>query len=538
MMSTSYKGSILAGREGKKKKLSIPGGGGGGLEYSSAVPLSSASSSSSLLGQVWPKLRVFQREAFEFATQGKRYDRQWSSAAADDLSSSSSSPSSPLPGAKIIQNPYAMGGSDYLDPSLVGQGRILLADEMGLGKTVTSLAIMAHYEKEWPLLILCPASLRYTWPAEIEKFFPSIPAQSIYVVAGFQDVGFTTRKDVKVVICTYSLLQQRSAVAQVLAESAQASSTSKSSQPLFNCIIADESHNLKSKTSQRTALILPLLQRARRLLLLSGTPALAAPVELWTQLHVLAPNLFGSFASYTKSYCNPQRKQIGRNRFITEYKGSSNEAELHAKIRQIMVRRLKSNVLQELPAKQRSIIPAIMASGKEREKARLAMLDVNGGGGSALSNLEKLLEQELGVHHGQQQQQQQGRSNTDFERRSKVMRAYQTTGIGKAKAVVDYLLDWLAGSTGKILVFAHHKQVMDTIEEALFKTTTSLSNSSNHSNSRKGGQQQHIRIDGAVPTSVRANLVRKFQTSPSVRVGLLSMTAAGVGLTLTAASSK
>jgi SNF2 family DNA or RNA helicase len=221
--------------------------------------------SPSLLEQVVPKLRPFQREALEFATEGKLYDRQ-----------------------------HAGTSTGTKDNST----KLLLADEMGLGKvrklqhgilqrfysfirsltppvfikTVTSLAIMAYYEPEWPLLILCPASLRYTWPAEIEKFFPSIPPQTIYVASGFSDIGFTKQKDVRIVVVTYSLLQNRSAVAKVLEDQN------------FNCIIADESHNLKSKTSQRTKMILPILSRARRLVLLSGTPALARPVELWTQL--------------------------------------------------------------------------------------------------------------------------------------------------------------------------------------------------------------------------------------------------------------
>jgi len=102
-----------------------------------------------------------------------------------------------------------------------------------------------------------------------------VTPSSIYVVQGFDDADFyeneTKRKRIKIVVATYSLLQKRSAAARVL------------QQFEFACVIADESHNLKQKTSQRTQLALPLLQNAKRLLLLSGTPALARPVELWTQ---------------------------------------------------------------------------------------------------------------------------------------------------------------------------------------------------------------------------------------------------------------
>jgi SWI/SNF-related matrix-associated actin-dependent regulator 1 of chromatin subfamily A len=103
------------------------------------------------------------------------------------------------------------------------------------------------------------------------------------------------------------------------------------------------------------------------------------------------------------------------------------------------------------------------------------------------------------------------------------MKAYQASGIGKANPVAEYVLDWLSGSgTQKILVFAHHQDVMNTLEDAVEKKYKGVG---------------HIRIDGTVPSSERAARVRKFQTNSQVRVAILSMTAAGVGLTLTAASS-
>ena len=88
---------------------------------------------------------------------------------------------------------------------------------------------------------------------------------------------------------------------------------------------------------------MPLLQDAKRLVLLSGTPALARPVELWAQVHCIAPELFGSYTAYTKRYCNARR-----GRFGWDVTGISNADELHQKLKQIMVRRLKSDVLSEL----------------------------------------------------------------------------------------------------------------------------------------------------------------------------------------------
>jgi SWI/SNF-related matrix-associated actin-dependent regulator 1 of chromatin subfamily A len=267
----------------------------------------------------------------------------------------------------------------------------------------------------------------------------------------------------------------------------------------FQCVICDESHNLKEKKSQRCQLGLPLLQKAKRLVLLSGTPALARPVELWPQVYCIAPKLFGSYTAFTKKFCNAQR-----GRFGWDVSGISNANELFDNLRQIMVRRLKSDVLSELPPKQRSIIPIKMDSNRVKE-CRELMTELE----ATKLSVSELVGQDANDAH--------------FEHRRLLMQAYQASGIGKANAVTEYLLDWLAGAgTQKILVFAHHQHVMDALE---------------HSVAKKYKGVGHIRIDGTVPSSERAVRVRKFQTNSQVRVAILSMTAAGVGITLTAASS-
>jgi SNF2 family DNA or RNA helicase len=332
------------------------------------------------------------------------------------------------------------------------------------------------------------------WPSEIEKFLPSISPQSVYIASGFQDIGFLEKlgENIRIVIVTYSLMQNRSAVARALEDQLHP----------FRCVIVDESHNIKQRDSQRTKFLVPILQRAERIVLLSGTPALARPCELWTQLSCLAPNLSGKWTAFANRYCNPTRKNVG-GRFIMDYNGSSNQLELHIKLKNVMVRRLKSNVLRELPAKQRSIVP-ISISSEHKSTCAQAMTD--------LRNCRESVADLFG----------RAAQLADFEAKGKLMTAFQLSGIGKAKSVAAYLLDWLSGSSHlKILVFAHHKAVLDAIDQILM---------AKHPNS-------HIRIDGSVPTLIRAQLVTKFQTCERVRVGLLSITAAGVGLTLTAAST-
>ena len=80
--------------------------------------------------------------------------------------------------------------------------------------------------------------------------------------------------------------------------------------------------------------------------------------------------------------------------------------------------------------------------------------------------------------------------NAKFEARNLITQAYQATGVGKAESVSHYVLDWLRGSgTQKLLVFAHHTEVLDTIEAAVSKHLKGIG---------------HIRIDGSVASSERA----------------------------------
>lgn len=389
--------------------------------------------------------------------------------------------------------PFQLDGFNFATKKEGCNGRLLIADEMGLGKTVTSLAVMLAYKSEWPLLILCPASLRYTWPSEIEKFFPWMSHQSMYVVKGFDDNDFFSnphkRKRIQIVIATYSLLQNRSAAARVL------------QQFKFKCIIADESHNLKEKSSQRCKLAMPLLLGANRLLLLSGTPALARPVELWAQLHCIDKDLFGSYTNFTKTYCNARR-----GRFGWDVSGLSNADSLHAKLKTVMIRRLKADVLSDLPAKQRCIVPVTIQKPQHIKDCKEIISELK----ETRSNLNSLVSDDEA-------------SEAHRRARSLLMEAYQASGVGKAQSVAEYVLDWLKGSgTQKVLVFAHHKEVLDTIEAAVSKHFKGVG---------------HIRIDGSVPPAERAASVKKFQKKAQVRLALLSVTAAGVGLTLTAASS-
>lgn len=120
----------------------------------------------------------------------------------------------------------------------------------------------------------------------------------------------------------------------------------------FGCIIIDESHNLKNYKAKMTQAAIKLCKRARRVVLLSGTPALSRPKELYSQLCLIDDAFFGSFVDYAKRYCDLQQSKFG-----LDTSGKSNLQELEILLKKkYMIRRRKEDVLGSLPNKKQEVI--------------------------------------------------------------------------------------------------------------------------------------------------------------------------------------
>ena len=213
-------------------------------------------------------------------------------------------------------------------------GRMLLGDEMGVGKTIQAIGIQYLYKNDWPLLILCPSSLKYTWQDEILEWLPTIKSPDIQLFKSgkdkFDDKAF-------IFIMSYDLATRR-------AEELAARN--------FKAAIADETHYLKSRDSKRSKVLCPILTQAKRCILISGTPMLARPVEIYNPLKILRPDVFHSFKDFADRYCAPKQGRYGM-----DYSGNTCTGELHYVLhKNLMIRRLKADVLHELPAKRRQKI--------------------------------------------------------------------------------------------------------------------------------------------------------------------------------------
>uniref|UniRef100_A0A8C5HNE5 SWI/SNF-related matrix-associated actin-dependent regulator of chromatin subfamily A-like protein 1 n=1 Tax=Gouania willdenowi TaxID=441366 RepID=A0A8C5HNE5_GOUWI len=345
------------------------------------------------------------------------------------------------------------------------QGRLLLADDMGLGKTVQAICIAAYYRKEWPLLVVAPSSVRFTWAEAFRRWLPSLNPDSINVVVKAKD----ELRSGLVSIISYDLLSRMEKQQQ-------------GGNP-FNVLIMDESHFLKNMKTARCKAALPLLKAAKRVILLSGTPAMSRPSELYTQILAVRPTLFPRMHEFGVRYCDARQGTWG-----WDYSGSSNLGELRLLLEEcLMLRRLKSDVLSQLPAKQRKVVTVTIDGINTRTKAAL----------SAAA-------QELARGH-----------RSKMEEKEALLVFYNHTAEAKLQSIMEYITDMLECGREKFLVFAHHKLVLDHITTDLRKKNIGL-----------------IRIDGSTPSAERQQLCEKFQFSTNTCVAVLSITAANMGITL------
>lgn len=368
--------------------------------------------------------------------------------------------------------------------ALSRRGRVLIGDEMGLGKTVQALAVAHVYKADWPLLIVCPSSLRLNWRDELVKWLGSdVPASDIRVIMKGSDADTGDGEMSRVTIASYELVTKLPPwqLSQV------------------GVTICDESHYLKSRTAKRTKFVCgQLLTNTKRVLLLTGTPAMSRPSDLYSQLSVLAPKLFGSWTNFTERYCAAHRTAYG-----WDTSGSSNLDELHTLLCDtVLIRRLKKDVLTQLLPKQRSLI-YIETAPAQMKQVQLAM--------AAQSRAAQALRSATS---------REAAAGLELVVKAATTKLEGATCEAKVGGVCGYIRELLDASPGlKFLLFAHHQVMLNKLEAFL----------------REKLKVSLIRIDGGTPQRQRHGLTERFQTDKSCQVALLGITAAGVGLTLTAA---
>ncbi|XP_048735505.2 DNA annealing helicase and endonuclease ZRANB3-like [Ostrea edulis] len=394
---------------------------------------------------------------------------------------------------KLVEQlmPFQRDGIRY---ALEKNGRCLIADEMGLGKTLQALSVAYIYKAEWPLLIIVPSSLRFCWVEEIEKWFPDTSPEDIFMVqTGNNASGIQNRK---IVITTYGLLSKTTSKVVLEALTNQS----------FQVVIVDESHYIRNIKTASCKAISPLIRSANRRILLSGTPSLSKPVELFSQIDAICPNTFGSWWTYTAHFCDARIQYIGKIR-KRNVDGASNLEELQKKLKDVlMIRRMKDDVLTQLPAKQRQQILFQLKDSPVTKSIEKTFHELK-------SSMKK---DHCQVDNVYRMATSDGFSGNTL---SLIQKLYQLSGEAKIGAAREYVAMLCDSKNLKFLVFAYHHAMMNGLQQTLMDHNVKF-----------------IRIDGDTKPSDRQLYVQQFQSDPDTRVAILSILAAGVGLTFTKAT--
>ena len=430
--------------------------------------------------------------------------------------------------------PFQQKSVEFVCNEEGNNGRALIADDMGLGKTRQAIGCAAVYEDEWPCLIVCPSSARFHWKFELLQLLDHLSPQKVTVVESKTHPLGTTPKqrEYQFVIISYNLVSSLEDNLHMME---------------FGMVICDESHYLKSAKAKRTKSLMRVMKRVRRLLMLSGTPALSRPVELFTVLNILDPRKWNSSKDFIARYCRAKKKKGKKMKPGAEFKGASNTHELHLILTDtLMIRRLKGDILKNLPKKHREIVQVAVMDDDERAKLKEMYEEIRlreseaaerkkkkltrGRGRSDPANANKRFRTVNGSgvmvpinanDEAGEDGQGGGDSGDRQQRMSLLMSLFLRTGVAKLPGVLVHLEAFLAeASNGKVLIFAHHVNVLDGLAD--------FCGTNGHS---------YIRIDGGTYAEERQNLVMRFQKDPSIRVAVLAITAAGVALTLTAAAT-
>ena len=332
-------------------------------------------------------------------------------------------------------------------------GRGIFGDQPGLGKTVESLTYMrVEGAKLQRVVVIAPASVIYKWLGDSQRWLDE--SWTAAVVEKSTGPLPTTR----LLIMSYTIATRRYRDIVKL-------------QP--DLIVWDECHNLKGnpKKVQRVRAARQYAVGTPRLIGASGSPLLNRPQELWNILNIIDPMTWNNWYDFMVRYAGAVKTDFG-----WDFQGSTNQSELAERLKSVMIRHLKSEVLDQLPALRRVILP-VKVDMKDYKAIRKAKHT------NPLAKLNAL-------------RQESGRS--------------------KVPAALSWAQDFLEGDGGKLVIYAHHREVVDALMQELRVYGVSC-------------------ITGDTPKKERMDRIAAFQSRPLPRVMVITQ-AGGEGIDLFAAS--
>jgi SWI/SNF-related matrix-associated actin-dependent regulator 1 of chromatin subfamily A len=344
----------------------------------------------------------------------------------------------------------------------------LLCDEPGTGKTIQTIGVLNLCPEIRNVLIICPASVKFVWARELAKW--SLHSREVSV-AGTR--GFALSSEI--VLVNYDLLRKYLVPLK---------------ERVWDLVILDEAQMIKTPAAQRSKAARALAASAKRRILLTGTPIMDRPAELWSLLQLIDAKTWGPFFPFARRYCAAQKTAFG-----WDFSGASHLDELSVRLRSsgYYLRRTKADVLPQLPKVIRQVVP----------------LDVDTS--PLLEELTEALAEQLHFDPADPPFDIDP-TTIPFELVSVIR---HETGVLKVGAAIEFICEQMEGSDEKAIVFAHHKDVLMSLA---------------------AGLPGSVKVTGESSMKNRQLAVDEFQNDPSIKYFVASMTAMGLGITLTAAS--
>ena len=367
---------------------------------------------------------------------------------------------------------------------------VLIGDDMGLGKTIQALGFINKIRPDLgrtpKVLIICPASIKMNWYREAKKWI--VPATSTIVIES--GIPAQAIKHHNICIINYDILTKYE----------------KAIIPIdWDVIVYDESHYMKNDKAKRSRAGNIFSKMSDFVVLLTGTPITNKPIDLWHQLNIIDWDMFKSRSTFVDRFC-------GGAQGI----GATNLDELQELLRSTyMVRRMKDDVLTELPPKVRQIVE-VSRRGFER------VLEEESKYLSIVKKYETQMDELEATRRINNMTEEEFKKEAARLRSGKlgdmgeIARIRHQTALAKVPKVVDFVKDVLE-NRDKVIVFAHHRDVIEQI-----------------ANEFKG---ESVVLYGGMSTGEKDASVQAFMKNPKIRVFVASIVAAGVGLTLTASDT-
>lgn len=338
------------------------------------------------------------------------------------------------------------------------------------GKTPVSL-YYAQRNEVFPCIVVCPASLKWMWQNEASKHFNILSE----VLEGTKPLKKRIETYHPIIIINFDILGPWLPLLKEWGP---------------KLVIIDECSAICNKSTKRSKNVKKLCEGVPHILALSGTPLTNRPAELWPVLNLIRPDLYGKWWAYAEKFCSPRRAPWG-----WVFNGAVKLDILHSQLqKEMMVRKLKKDVLKDLPKKQRIVIPIAMENPKEYQ--------------DALRDFIRWLTKKNPA---------QAKKASRAEQLVKIGYLRRLAGELKLKNVFNWVDDFLENSDGKLILFAIHKSIITKLEERYKKIC--------------------VVVDGSVKGKDRQTAVDTFQRSADFRLFIGNVKAAGQGLTLTAANT-